>query len=285
MTRLYLNGRLCNGSGRGKDEYSLAELKQIAKDNSVFVFSVSTKEDICKELIKHNKKTKQPIVISPKIANTPKSISVEPVIVKTKKVSKTPVDDTNKKLVAAKKEAEKARIQLEDAESKYLAELENLKILDFRRDEALAMAAFTKDKRTRALGIAKDKAIEKSKLKTIEKAKKAKAKFEEAKQIAIEKFTELEKAMGVYVSNTKSSKATSTTSTTSTSKANSTVKAAPKPREPKSDCIKLNSKKYTERPSPPYSANECRDKILLGNDGYQYISKPSSNGVYRWAKV
>ena len=50
MTRLYLNGKLCNGSGKGSNEYKLSEIKQIAKDNDIFIFSGSTKEEICKEM-------------------------------------------------------------------------------------------------------------------------------------------------------------------------------------------------------------------------------------------
>jgi hypothetical protein len=265
MTRLYLNGKLCNGSGRGRDEYTLSELKQIAKDNNVFVFSVSTKEDICKEIIKHHKKTKQPIVISPKIAKSPKPISVEPVVVKAKTISKKKSEGTNITVSAAKKAADKATIQLEDTEAKYRAELENLKILASKRDKILSVAAFTTDKKERARFLANDEAIEKTKEKTIERARKAKAKFEEATQVALEKYTKLKQTM--------------------TKPETSSKKVSPKPKEPKNECIKYTNKKYSERPSPPYSANECRDKVLLGNDGYQYISKPSSNGIYRWIRV
>ena len=47
-------------------------------------------------------------------------------------------------------------------------------------------------------------------------------------------------------------------------------------------CTKQSSKKYTKRQSPPYPANECRNKIKKGNDGNKYKSVEASNGVYRW---
>jgi hypothetical protein len=81
MPALYLNGRLCNGSGKTKDEYSLVELKKIAKDNGIFVFSGSSKEDICKDIVAYNKTKALPIVIAPKIAQTKVSVAVQPVIV------------------------------------------------------------------------------------------------------------------------------------------------------------------------------------------------------------
>ena len=48
-------------------------------------------------------------------------------------------------------------------------------------------------------------------------------------------------------------------------------------------CIKENTKKYTSRPSPPYPAQECPNKILPGNDGKLYISLSSlETGIYKW---
>ena len=51
-------------------------------------------------------------------------------------------------------------------------------------------------------------------------------------------------------------------------------------------CTKKSSKKYTQRNSPPYPANEpgCKGKTMKGNDFQFYISKKGSNGVYRWVK-
>ncbi|ARF08308.1 hypothetical protein Catovirus_1_358 [Catovirus CTV1] len=36
------------------------------------------------------------------------------------------------------------------------------------------------------------------------------------------------------------------------------------------------------RPSPSESAQDHRNKIMIGNDGNKYISLPDKNGVYRW---
>ena len=52
-----------------------------------------------------------------------------------------------------------------------------------------------------------------------------------------------------------------------------------------SKCVKLETKKYKSRDSPPYSAMDCKGAKLLGNDGKQYISKADKNGIYKWVKV
>ena len=49
-----------------------------------------------------------------------------------------------------------------------------------------------------------------------------------------------------------------------------------------SECIKMKSDKYSLRNSPPYPANKCHNKIMLGNDGNMYTSKPNVNGIYTW---
>lgn len=47
-------------------------------------------------------------------------------------------------------------------------------------------------------------------------------------------------------------------------------------------CDRQYTKKYTERPSPPYPAQECRNQTKKGNDGRYYVSTRASNGIYRW---
>ena len=48
-------------------------------------------------------------------------------------------------------------------------------------------------------------------------------------------------------------------------------------------CKKINTKKYTSRLSPPYSAADCPNQKFKGNDGNYYISLPTYNtGIYRW---
>ena len=49
-------------------------------------------------------------------------------------------------------------------------------------------------------------------------------------------------------------------------------------------CTKQTSPKYMNRPSPPYPANNCRGKTMVGNDGKMYESKYAKNG-YRWQKA
>lgn len=48
---------------------------------------------------------------------------------------------------------------------------------------------------------------------------------------------------------------------------------------------KRTTKKYTSRPSPPYSANKYCGKRKKGNDGKWYISKKDISGICRWVKI
>lgn len=51
----------------------------------------------------------------------------------------------------------------------------------------------------------------------------------------------------------------------------------------KSACKKQSTKKYTQRPSPPYPANQCPlTSRKKGNDGRMYKISKASNGVKRW---
>ena len=47
-------------------------------------------------------------------------------------------------------------------------------------------------------------------------------------------------------------------------------------------CTEQPSSKYSNRPSPPYSANECQGMIRIGNDGKAYASTGNRNGVHTW---
>ena len=47
-------------------------------------------------------------------------------------------------------------------------------------------------------------------------------------------------------------------------------------------CEKQTASKYTKRPSPPYPARECPNKIKVGNDGNKYISLSSVTGIFKW---
>ena len=44
-------------------------------------------------------------------------------------------------------------------------------------------------------------------------------------------------------------------------------------------------KKYKNRKSPPYPANENCNKTIVGNDGNKYISKPNKNNICSWKKI
>jgi len=43
--------------------------------------------------------------------------------------------------------------------------------------------------------------------------------------------------------------------------------------------------KYTDRPSPPVSAQDYPNKIKEGNDGNKYISIADKNNIYKWKKI
>ena len=47
-------------------------------------------------------------------------------------------------------------------------------------------------------------------------------------------------------------------------------------------CVEQTTSKYTNRPSPPYPARECPNKIIVGNDGRKYISLGDDRGIYKW---
>jgi hypothetical protein len=47
-------------------------------------------------------------------------------------------------------------------------------------------------------------------------------------------------------------------------------------------CVAVKTKKYRERPSPPYHAGDCKGKTRKGNDGRRYKSVANAKGVYTW---
>ena len=48
------------------------------------------------------------------------------------------------------------------------------------------------------------------------------------------------------------------------------------------NCKAVYTRKYQTRKGPPYHAKDCKGHIKRGNDGKEYISKPDTNGVYKW---
>jgi hypothetical protein len=57
-------------------------------------------------------------------------------------------------------------------------------------------------------------------------------------------------------------------------------------RQSKAQCIKQTTKKYVNRPSPPYPAALCVGKIKKGNDGKMYQSRFGINyGPAKWVKI
>lgn len=70
-------------------------------------------------------------------------------------------------------------------------------------------------------------------------------------------------------------------------------KSSPKRRSPRRKatisrqfgCVPSTLKKYTERPGPPYPANECPFDIKRGNLGGLWKSTPNYKGVFTWKKI
>jgi hypothetical protein len=70
------------------------------------------------------------------------------------------------------------------------------------------------------------------------------------------------------------------------------VKPLTKPRKPsvkkesRGGCVEQFEGHYVTatRKSPAFPANECHGTVMQGRDGLMWISKPASNGVYRWFK-
>ena len=54
-------------------------------------------------------------------------------------------------------------------------------------------------------------------------------------------------------------------------------------RKSKLECKEVKTEKYQKRKSPPFHAAHCVGQIKKGKDG-MYISKESSNGVFKWVK-
>jgi len=50
-------------------------------------------------------------------------------------------------------------------------------------------------------------------------------------------------------------------------------------------CSRQTSKKYVNRPSPPFPGNKCCGQIMVGNNGSMYKSVPNKNGICAWKKV
>ena len=65
---------------------------------------------------------------------------------------------------------------------------------------------------------------------------------------------------------------------------NRCIKQKATPKSPGS-CPRMTTKKYTTRPGPPFPAQMCRGYGMKGNNGKWYVSKPASNGIYRWVKA
>ena len=56
-------------------------------------------------------------------------------------------------------------------------------------------------------------------------------------------------------------------------------------RPSRGKCVKKESKKFTNRPSPPYLANDCKNKKKKGGNGWWWKSVRSRSGKYIWKEI
>lgn len=47
----------------------------------------------------------------------------------------------------------------------------------------------------------------------------------------------------------------------------------------------IDDPKYKSRPGPPYHANDCKHKVMSGNNGKQFVSRPDKNGSFKWYPI
>ena len=52
-----------------------------------------------------------------------------------------------------------------------------------------------------------------------------------------------------------------------------------------SGCVIQTTKKYTDRPSPPFPANKCKGQVMMGKNGKMWASVEKSNGVSAWKEI
>ena len=50
-------------------------------------------------------------------------------------------------------------------------------------------------------------------------------------------------------------------------------------------CVRQTTRRYTERPSPPYPAQACRGQRRRGNDGGLWVSRRNAAGVFTWRRA
>ena len=55
-----------------------------------------------------------------------------------------------------------------------------------------------------------------------------------------------------------------------------------KPKSQPRGCVRQTVKKYTERPSPSFPANECCGQEMIGNDGHLWKSIANAKGICSW---
>jgi hypothetical protein len=377
MSKLYLNGRLCNGSSRSKDGYTLAELKQIAKDNGI---SGTTKTELCEKIINH----KLPIVI----ADKKMPMVVSPVLVKAKKESKDKKESkilTVATSVGLRYEGFYDIDEKKDYPMEYLDEYDPKLVVEWYTKVLTKndyYNSFIKDVKVEASPVkdvfiitysltgvgeippsqiadpdnnkpltvnGKDytvfgrvytkpivaKVTAKSKANNVKSKVTAKSKANNVKPENIQQVvTSYKQFIGAnlkmpylvsiltdgsiniqllttklsdqtiiyilekskinitidgkeYIISTKvisNQKITNGFIFTIKYTLGSKSKSPRKPTVVTGECVKSDDKKYAKRPSPPYPANECRDQVIVGNDGKMYISKASTSGIYKWVK-
>ena len=82
----------------------------------------------------------------------------------------------------------------------------------------------------------------------------------------------------------KSPKRSKSSARKSPKRSKSSARKSPKKADTRG-CSLQHTKKYTQRASPAYPANQCCGDVMVGNDGNRWQSRPDSNGVCHWYKL
>ena len=78
MSKLYLNGRLCNGNGFSQGEFKVPELRELAEHYNIPGSKKLNKEELCKAIIAHEEAHKALNVVPPVVVR--KNSQVEPTV-------------------------------------------------------------------------------------------------------------------------------------------------------------------------------------------------------------
>lgn len=236
MSKLFLNGRLCNGNARSKktledqQQYTLEELKQIAKDNGVPRYSALNKEALCQAILDFGA-AKQPMIVGPPMVEKP--VAAVPLLVR----AKTPAALSPPRDIMTEFRPAIRRI----LKSSNDPSLSVNKIIELLVSEHGFSSALVNQNKAEIKGIVSEE---------------------------LEKSGSYFPPVGVAPAK----------------------KGRTAPADDERGCVEQHTKKYMDRDSPAFPANQCCGEIKLGNplgkkSDKRFISKADVNGTCKWVLV